>query len=152
MTRPINDPPWEFEANPYSIWVDTAGNQLPYIHKLSMAGAEDREVLMLNAVACEYDFQDRHLQVASLPVLLDNQERSGYTIHRTPGEESDFGVRINLAYDADPVIAGVDPYRRLQASPVDGHRPGRDQRGHLPGNEPAHLAGNSQHLHRELQP
>ena len=122
MTRPINDPPWEFEANPYSIWVDTAGNQLPYIHKISMAGAEDREVLVLNAVAGEYDFQDRHLQVASLPVLLENQERSGYTIHRTPGEESDFGVRINLAYDADPVIAGLirtADFRRALSMGID---------------------------------
>ncbi len=88
LTRPINDPPWEFEANPYSIWVDTAGNQLPYIHKISKAGAEDREVLILNAVAGEYDFQERHLGVASLPVLLENQERSGYTIHRTSGSGS----------------------------------------------------------------
>ena len=122
MTRPINDPPWEFEANPYSIWVDTAGNQLPYIHKISMAGAEDREVLVLNAVAGEYDFQDRHLQVASLPVLLENQERSGYTIHRTPGVESDFGVRINLAYDADPVIGELirtTDFRRALSMGVD---------------------------------
>ncbi len=122
MTRPINDPPWEFEANPYSIWVDTAGNQLPYIHKISMAGAEDREVLILNSVAGEYDFQDRHLQVASLPVLLENQERSGYMIHRTPGVGSDFGVRINLAYDADPVIGELirtADFRRALSMGID---------------------------------
>ena len=30
---PTNTPTWVLERNPYSIWVDTAGNQLPYIDR-----------------------------------------------------------------------------------------------------------------------
>lgn len=104
VTQPISQPPWKFEANPYSIWVDTEGNQLPYIHSITMGNAESTEVITLRAVAGEYDFQDRHLAVASLPVLLENQKRSRYTAHRAPISEMDFGVRINLAYDKDKAL------------------------------------------------
>ena len=31
---PINTPTWTLERNPYSVWVDTDGNQLPYIDKI----------------------------------------------------------------------------------------------------------------------
>jgi peptide/nickel transport system substrate-binding protein len=122
VTRPINNPPWTFEANPYSIWVDTQGNQLPYIRTISMGNAESTDVIALRAVAGEYDFQDRHLAVASLPVLLQNQERSHYTVHRAPLSEMDFGLRINLAYTKDQelgdIIRNVD-FRRALSLGID---------------------------------
>jgi peptide/nickel transport system substrate-binding protein len=104
VTRSISDPPWEFFANPYSIWVDTDGNQLPYIGEISMSLVESIDTLVAQAVAGQLDFQDRNMEVASLPVLLDNQDRSSYTVYRSPGEDMDCGVRINLAYDNDEVI------------------------------------------------
>jgi peptide/nickel transport system substrate-binding protein len=104
VTQPINQPPWTFQANPYSVWVDTEGNQLPYIRTITMGNADSTEIITLRTTAGEYDFQDRHLAVASLPVLLQNQERSRYTTYRAPLSEMDFGIRINLAYDRDPVL------------------------------------------------
>lgn len=122
VTRPINKAPWSFEANPYSIWVDTQGNQLPYIRTITMANAESTEVIALRAAAGEYDFQDRHLSAASLPVLLKNQERGKYTLHRAPTTVVDFGVRINLAYDKDKVLGdllrNVD-FRRALSMGID---------------------------------
>jgi peptide/nickel transport system substrate-binding protein len=44
-TSPINTPTWVLERNPYSIWVDTAGNQLPYIDKVVMTLAENPRYL-----------------------------------------------------------------------------------------------------------
>lgn len=122
VTRSMNDPPFEFTANPYSIWVDTDGNQLPYIPKITMRLSEDPEVIILRAVAGEVDFQDRHLAVASLPVLLKNQERSNYTIHRAPSEQMDFGVRINLAYDVDKQLGELirtTDFRRALSLGID---------------------------------
>ncbi|HEV2783083.1 MAG TPA: ABC transporter substrate-binding protein [Actinophytocola sp.] len=101
LTRPISNPPWEFGPNPYSIWVDNEGNQLPYIGKITMGNIENTEVLGLRAAAGEYDMQDRHLGVTNLPVLLENEKRSGYTIHRAPFTELDCGIRVNLAYEED---------------------------------------------------
>jgi peptide/nickel transport system substrate-binding protein len=122
VTRPINRPPWEFTANPYSIWVDVEGNQLPYVPKVTLSNAESQEVFNLRAVAGQYDFQDRGLSVASLPVLVRNQERSKYTLHRAPSEAMEFGVRINLSYTMDEVVGellrNVD-FRRALSLGVD---------------------------------
>jgi peptide/nickel transport system substrate-binding protein len=107
VTQPINKPPWELSANPYSIWVDTEGHQLPYIQTISMSNSESLEVINLRTVAGEFDFQDRHLTVQSLPVLLENQERSHYKIHKSPSTSTDFGVLINLAYDEDKTLGDL---------------------------------------------
>jgi peptide/nickel transport system substrate-binding protein len=103
-TRPINDAPWVLEANPYSIWVDTEGNQLPYIPKITMRDAGNPEVLKTQAVSGAYDFQDRGLDLSGLQVLLQNQERSGYTVYRTPSDTVNFLLRLNLAHEKDPTI------------------------------------------------
>src|SRR5439155_875876 len=60
---PINTPTWTLERNPYSVFVDTAGNQLPYIDRVVLTLAENLEVLNLRAIAGEYDFQQRHLDL-----------------------------------------------------------------------------------------
>lgn len=101
VTRPISATPWEFAANPYSIWVDSEGNQLPYIGKVTMTTVENLEVISLRVSSGEFDVQDRHLSVGNLPVLLENQQRGGYTVHRAPNTEIDCGLRINLAYEED---------------------------------------------------
>jgi peptide/nickel transport system substrate-binding protein len=102
--RPINNPPWELTANPYSIWVDTEGNQLPYIPKITMSAAKDPEVIALRTVSGQFDVQDRGLQVDKLPVLTQNEERGGYTVHRAPSDTMDCAIRVNLAYDKDREI------------------------------------------------
>jgi peptide/nickel transport system substrate-binding protein len=107
VTRPISSPPWELTANPYSIWVDNEGNQLPYIPKLTLSSAENLEVVNLRTVAGQYDFQDRNLTVANLPVLLRNQKRSDYTVHRAPSDEIEFGLRLNLAYTKDQTLGDL---------------------------------------------
>ncbi|HVQ92579.1 MAG TPA: ABC transporter substrate-binding protein [Mycobacteriales bacterium] len=122
VTRPINNPPWELTANPYSIWVDTAGNQLPYIHTITMSSADSLEIINLRAAAGEYDFQDRHLSVAGLPVLVQNQKRGSYTVHRAPTKELDFGVRLNLAYAKDTYLGDLirtADFRRALSLGVD---------------------------------
>ena len=72
---PINTPTWVLERNPYSIWVDTAGNQLPYIDKV-VTLAENLEVLNLRAMAGEYDLQERHVDLGKVPVFLEHQQRA----------------------------------------------------------------------------
>jgi peptide/nickel transport system substrate-binding protein len=87
-----------------------------------MRDAGNQEVLNLRAVAGEYDFQDRGLLVSSLPVLLKNQKRSGYTIHRAPQQILDYMLRLNLSYTKDKVIGdlvrNVD-FRRALSLAVD---------------------------------
>jgi peptide/nickel transport system substrate-binding protein len=73
--NPITSDNWVLERNPYYYGVDSAGNQLPYIDRISMTLAENLEVLNLRALAGEYDYQARHVSLANLPVLLENAEQ-----------------------------------------------------------------------------
>ena len=105
-TSPINTPTWVLERNPYFYQVDTAGNQLPYIDKVVLTLAENLEVLNLRAIAGEYDFQARHIDLSKLPVFLDNQHRGDYTVSLDPADIGcDACLFVNQTYDADPEIA-----------------------------------------------
>jgi peptide/nickel transport system substrate-binding protein len=125
VTRPINDPPWEFAANPYSIWVDTEGNQLPYIDEIHMTDTSDTEVVALRASTGAYDFQDRGLQVEKLTLLIKSEEKGDYTIHQAPSEAIDAAVQLNLAYDNDPEIGDLIrtvEFRRALSLGLDRHQ------------------------------
>jgi peptide/nickel transport system substrate-binding protein len=102
---PANTPVWSFERNPYSIWVDTDGNQLPYIDKVQMQVAENLEILNLRAIAGEIDFQGRHIDLGKLPVLVENAQKGGYKVHLDPANfGSDAPLRLNMSYVADAEI------------------------------------------------
>jgi peptide/nickel transport system substrate-binding protein len=120
--RPASDTSsFVLERNPYSVWVDTDGNQLPYVGTIQHTIAQNLEVVALRAVAGDYDFQDRHLAVDKLPVLIAGQERGGYKLHLDP-EQGGLGIMLNLAYDADPevgaLIRNVD-FRRALSMGID---------------------------------
>ena len=103
---PINTSTWVLERNPYSVWVDTAGNQLPYIDRVRMTLGENLEVINLRAVAGEYDSQARHIDISKLPVLLENQQKGNYRVHLDPSDQgADVGLFCNQSYEKDPEIA-----------------------------------------------
>src|SRR6478735_2683222 len=111
MVQPINGQTWLLERNPYYWVVDTAGNQLPYIDKVQLTLAENPEVINLRAIAGEYDYMERFIDLAKLPVFLENAERGKYKVHLDPGFNG-----------ADPEIrkwfANVD-FRRALALGID---------------------------------
>jgi peptide/nickel transport system substrate-binding protein len=103
---PINTPTWVLERNPYYYGVDIAGNQLPYIDRISMGLAENLEVVNLRAVAGQYDLQERHTALAKLPVFLENRTKGNYDVRLDPALNGcDAILQTNQAYDADPEIA-----------------------------------------------
>jgi len=129
MTQPINRQAWVLERNPYFWTVDTAGNQLPYLDKVVLTLAENPEVINLRAIAGEYDYQERFMDLAKLPVFLENAERGGYKVHLDPAfSGSDALIAFNRAYRADPEIQkwiGNVEFRRALALGID-----RDQINH----------------------
>ena len=50
-----------------------------------MTLAENLEVLNLRAIAGEYDFQERHIDIGKLPVFLENQQKGNYKVSSRPG-------------------------------------------------------------------
>ena len=102
----ITTPNWVLVRNPYYFGVDTEGNQLPYIDRISMGLAENLEVLNLRAIAGQYDYQARHVSLANLPVFLENAEAVGYTVYLDPAQHgADGAFQFNLSYDGDPEVA-----------------------------------------------
>jgi peptide/nickel transport system substrate-binding protein len=105
-TSAITTPSMSAERNPYYFVVDTDGNQLPYIDKITWTLAENLEVLNLRAVAGEYDLQVRHIDIAKLPAFKQNEQKGNYSVkfwnwpHGT-----DAGFFINQNWDADPEVA-----------------------------------------------
>jgi peptide/nickel transport system substrate-binding protein len=71
-------------ANPYFFMVDTAGNQLPYINEQDEVYINENEVRILKLVNAEVDYKKQSLQLASAPLLLENQEKGDYTIDLRP--------------------------------------------------------------------
>jgi peptide/nickel transport system substrate-binding protein len=105
-TRPINTPTFALERNPFYYAVDVEGNQLPYINSIVMTLAEDLEVLNLRAMAGQYDFQERHIDIAKLPVILENRDRGNYDVHLDLAYNgTDTAIHFNQTFRADPEIA-----------------------------------------------
>ena len=123
LVKPITGDVWEYERNPYSIWVDEAGNQLPYIDKVVLNKAEDLEVVALRAIAGEFDSQARHIDLTKLPVLLENQEAGNYTVHLdTSNMGGEAYLCVNASYAIDPekgkLFANPD-FRRALSLGID---------------------------------
>ncbi len=67
------------ERNPYYFKVDTAGNQLPYIDRVTYEVLQDPQVFLAKAIAGEIDMADRHIfNTTNRPVLAEYRQRAGY--------------------------------------------------------------------------
>jgi peptide/nickel transport system substrate-binding protein len=123
MVQPINGQTWVLERNAYFWAVDTDGNQLPYLDKVQLTLAENPEVINLRAIAGEYDYMERFIDLAKLPVFLENAARGKYKVHLDPGfNGSDSELKFNFAYRLDPEIqkwfANLE-FRRALALGID---------------------------------
>jgi peptide/nickel transport system substrate-binding protein len=104
-TAPITGSQTVQERNPYFFAVDTEGNQLPYIDKITWTLAENLEVANLRAIAGEYDLQVRHMDIAKLPAFKENEAKGNYKIGFWKWlHGSDAGFFFNQDYDADPEV------------------------------------------------
>ncbi|NLJ87068.1 MAG: ABC transporter substrate-binding protein, partial [Firmicutes bacterium] len=68
------------ERNPYYWKVDPAGNQLPYIDRITIERVEDIEVYNMKAILGELDFAGYNTDLASFPVYTLNAEQGGYRV------------------------------------------------------------------------
>ncbi|MEJ1160610.1 ABC transporter substrate-binding protein [Prosthecomicrobium sp. N25] len=65
--------------NPYYWKVDTAGNQLPYIDRITWQKIDDVQLMLLKATTGEFDFSFRHINNSTFKsVLYDNQKQGKY--------------------------------------------------------------------------
>ncbi len=80
----VSDKVFTIKRNPYFVGVDPEGNQLPYIDEIRFTFYADKEALNLAAVAGEIDFQGRHINMSSYPVLKENEGNANYRVVTWP--------------------------------------------------------------------
>jgi peptide/nickel transport system substrate-binding protein len=71
-------------ANPYFHMVDTVGNQLPYINEQDELFVGESEVRLLKLINGEVSFKQQALNLDYAPMLLENQEKSNFTVEMKP--------------------------------------------------------------------
>lgn len=91
------------DRNPYYFKVDTQGNQLPYIDRVTYAVVADNEVLLLKALQGEIDVIDQWIATpANRAVLYDGQEAGNYGFYTTTSTEpNEMVFQLNLTHQ-DP--------------------------------------------------
>ena len=105
VTGSINTNEWSFERNPYYYAVDTEGNQLPYIDRVVLTLAQNLEVLNLSALAGNYTVMGRHINIAKLPLFLENAESVGYRIQFWRQPQSGIAnIYVNETWDGNAEI------------------------------------------------
>ena len=109
-----------FVANPYFFQVDPTGQQLPYINEFDEVYINDNEVRILKIVNGEVDYKAQSLQLASAPILLENQEKGDYTVHLKP-EITIGALGFNVTHE-DPakreVFGNID-FRRAMSIAIN---------------------------------
>lgn len=88
------------ERNPYYFKVDTAGNQLPYLDRITYAVVADNEVLLLKVLQGEIDVIDQWIATpANRAVLYDGQETGQYGFYTTTSTEpNEMVFQLNLTH------------------------------------------------------
>lgn len=96
------DPQYIFVRNPYYWKIDTEGNQLPYIDRVTFEFVQDREMVALRAVTGQLDFQGRH--IGDIAMLMENRETGGYQVRIWPGVGQGAALAMHFNQNAkDPV-------------------------------------------------
>ena len=94
----------QYERNPYYFKVDTEGNQLPYVDRVTVDYAGDLEVMNLRAISGELSVAGLDLQLINYPVIKGGEEGGEYT---TTLVFSERGADVALAFNQehpDPVL------------------------------------------------
>jgi peptide/nickel transport system substrate-binding protein len=64
----------------YSIQVDSVGNQLPYLDKVTHLLYEGPDAFSARIVAGEVDYQARNISIGNFTLYKENESKSDYTV------------------------------------------------------------------------
>ncbi len=109
-----------FVANPYFHMVDSAGNQLPYINEVDEIYVVENEVRILKLVNGEVDYKAQALQLDSVPLLMDGQEKGDYTIELKPEIAfANFAFNVTSANEAKREVFGNLKFRQAMSVAIN---------------------------------
>ena len=100
VTEDAQSPIQEYERNPWYWKVDIAGNQLPYIDKITVRNVGTAENFVVAGLAGEIDVMDNWWANGSVsyPLLKQSEEAGGYKLVPTQGWDDDVAtVGFNMS-------------------------------------------------------
>lgn len=102
------------ERNPYYWKIDPAGNQLPYVDRISQTLVENGEMITMKAIAGEIDMQVRHIQLPNYTLLMENRAKGDYRVLKwKQGVGSDVMICLNQNVK-DPILRKIFEDRRFR--------------------------------------
>jgi len=110
-----------YERNPYYHKVDAAGQQLPYIDKLTSTLVEDMEMVQMKYVSGEADFGRESAGIDNISLYKENEERAGITAYvtRMHVNPTDYAINVNFADEAWQEVVNDVRFRKALAIAVD---------------------------------
>jgi peptide/nickel transport system substrate-binding protein len=100
--------------NPYFYKVDPAGNQLPYIDKVSRSLVTDLEVENLKIIAGETDIQCQFTRLSDYPLFAQNKEKGGYELMALPAWQDQLLIFPFNHDPADEVLGEIIRDKRFR--------------------------------------
>lgn len=100
--------------NPYFYKIDPAGNQLPYIDRLSRSLVTDLEVENLKVMSGETDIQCQFLRLSDYPLFVQNKEKGGYEVMALPAWQDQLLIFPFNLDPADEVMAEIIRDKRFR--------------------------------------
>jgi peptide/nickel transport system substrate-binding protein len=79
-TNTFGDQLFVMERNPYFAQVDSAGNQLPYVDKVTHLLFESPDAFATRVVAGEVDYQARHMSIGNFTLYKESESAGDYTV------------------------------------------------------------------------
>jgi peptide/nickel transport system substrate-binding protein len=92
------------ERNPYYYWVDSAGNQLPYIDRIVETSYQDEQTLLLDVLAGKFDTMPNPPN-ENRPLFFEDPETSGLKVYILPREGG--GVVSILFNETNPQLGEI---------------------------------------------
>ena len=83
------------ERNPYYYWVDSAGNQLPYIDRIVGSVYQDDQTMLVDVLAGKFDTMANSTD-EQRPLFFDNQATSGMKMYPT---QSEGGGKVSINFN-----------------------------------------------------
>ena len=104
-----------WERNPYYHKVDAAGNQLPYVDKLTSTLVENMEMVQLKYVSGEADFARESATIDNVTLYKENEEKAHITAHLTNLHNHPTDIQININYKDEAWQEAISDIRFLRA-------------------------------------
>lgn len=97
----------DFERNPYYPFVDTEGNQLPYLDGVRINLVADRAMKRVKAFEGKAAIAGPHLFSSDIPLYIEGEERGNYeTYIWSSGLGAESAIQLNLTH-LDPEVREV---------------------------------------------